>query len=135
MKLSSKTEELKSALANGAIPYSADVDFFFFEIEVIDFSLGFRDSFTSQHANLSLLWTDLEGFRGPGGSLNPWLGAEFSIGVQQRSSTFNVHPGLEEFSIGYHIHSNELHNYGVKRKVEVRNPRTIFLGRISSEKF
>ena len=40
MKLSSKTEELKSALANGAIPYSADVDFFFFEIEVIDFSLG-----------------------------------------------------------------------------------------------
>ena len=39
MKLSSKTGELKSALANGAIPYSADVDFFFFEIEVIDFSL------------------------------------------------------------------------------------------------
>ena len=40
MKLSSKTGELKSALANGAIPYSADVDFFFFEIEVVDFSLG-----------------------------------------------------------------------------------------------
>ena len=40
MKLSSKTVELKSALANGAIPYSADVDFFFFEIEVVDFSLG-----------------------------------------------------------------------------------------------
>ena len=48
----------------------------------------------------------------------PIIGAEFSIGVQQRSSTFNVHPGLEEFSIGYHVHSNELHNYGEKTKVE-----------------
>ena len=65
MKLSSKSEELKSALANGAIPYSADVDFFFFEIEVIDFSLGFRDSLTSPPVELSLLKTDLEVFRGP----------------------------------------------------------------------
>ena len=48
----------------------------------------------------------------------PILGAEFSIGVQQRSSTFNVHPGLEEFSIGYHVHSNELHNFGEKTKIE-----------------
>ena len=29
-----------------------------------------------------------------------------------------MHPGLEEFSIGYHVHSNELHNYGEKTKVE-----------------
>ena len=59
MKLFSKTEELKSALANGAIPYSADVDFFFFEIEVIDFSLGFRDSLTNPPVELFLLKADV----------------------------------------------------------------------------
>ena len=65
MKLSSKSEELKSALANGAIPYSADVDFFFFEIEVIDFSLGFRVSLTSPPVIVFLVETDLEVLRGP----------------------------------------------------------------------
>ena len=40
LKLSSKSDELKSALANGAIPYSADIDFFFFEIEVLEFEPG-----------------------------------------------------------------------------------------------
>ena len=65
MKLFSKTEELKSALANGAIPYSADVDFFFFEIEVIDFSLGFRGSLTSPSVELFLLKTELEVLGGP----------------------------------------------------------------------
>ena len=59
MKLTSKSEELKSALANGVVPYSADVDFFFFEIEVVDFSIGSGFPF-SPH------FYTIEWFIGPG---------------------------------------------------------------------
>ena len=51
---SSKCNELKSILANGAIPYSADMEFFAFELEILDMKTGAQMSFGVQDRSCEL---------------------------------------------------------------------------------
>ena len=51
---SSKCSEFKSILANGAIPYSADMEFFAFELDIIDMKDGAQLSFGVQDRSCEL---------------------------------------------------------------------------------
>ena len=78
LTVSSVDSSLKSAFADGGVPYSGDCKIFLFEFEILEMEKN----------------------------------SEISFGVQDRSSTMNVHIGKEEYSLGIHLHSNQIHNYG-----------------------